>query len=203
MVTAPGFDLAAENPVGPGGIAENQRDQDGDADQHEKLAADCLAYRGFEVFLPVYTARRRWSDRVKELSLPLFPGYLFLRGGPRQQLPILTTPGVAGLVGFGGAPAVVPDMEIESVRRALVKGASIEPHPFLKYGDWVRVMAGPLEGLEGILVRNKNRFRLVLSVDLVEKSVAVEVDAWMVDRAPKHERREAGPSLTLSACPCI
>ena len=169
--------------------------------QHEKLAAQCLTYKGFEVFLPVYTAHRRWSDRVKELSLPLFPGYLFLRAGPAHRLPILTTPGVAGVVGFAGAHAIVSDLEIESVRRALVKDAHIEPYPFLKVGDWVRVKSGPLEGLEGILVRNKNLFRLVLSVELVQKSVAVEVDAWMVDRAPRPERRESGRPLTFHPCP--
>jgi transcription antitermination factor NusG len=182
--------------VAPGWLAIYTRHQ------HEKLAAHGLVYKGFEVFLPVYTAFRRWSDRVKQLSLPLFPGYLFLRGGLGQQLPILTTPGVAGVVGFAGAPAVVPNAEIESVRRALVKGASIEPHPFLKCGDWVRVKGGPLEGLEGILVRFKNQFRLVLSVDLVRKSVAVEVDAWMVDPAPRPERPEAGHSSTFSSSPC-
>ena len=110
------------------------------------------------MFLPVYTALRRWSDRVKELSLPLFPGYLFLRGGCGQQLPILATLGVAGVVGFAGVPAVVSDMEIESVRRALAEGARIEPHPFLNCGDWVRVKGGPLEGLEGILSQFKTSF---------------------------------------------
>lgn len=170
--------------------------------QHEKLAAQCLTYKGFEVFLPVYTAYRRWSDRVKELSLPLFPGYLFLRGGLGRQLPIVTTPGVVGLVAFAGVPAVVSDVEIQSVRLALAMGARTEPHPFLKVGDWVRVKAGPLEGLEGILVRNKNQFRLVLSVELVQKSVAVEVDAWMVDRASRPEPRQSGRPFALDPCPC-
>ena len=90
--------------------------------QHEKLAADSLVYRGFEVFLPLYSSVRRWSDRVKELTLPLFPGYLFLRRRQGPQLPILTTPGVAGLVGFAGEPALISDAEIESVRQVLVKG---------------------------------------------------------------------------------
>ena len=166
--------------------------------QHEKLAADSLAYRGFEVFLPVYSCLRRWSDRVKELSLPLFPGYLFLRRGLGPQLPILTTPGVSGLVGFAGEPAVVSDAEIESVRQVLAKGVHVEPHPFLKCGDWVRVNGGPLEGMEGILVRNKSQFRLVLCVDLVQKSVAVEVDAWMVDPAPRPGRRESECSCAIA-----
>ena len=169
--------------------------------QHEKLAARCLAYKGFEVFLPVYNALHRWSDRVKELSLPLFPGYVFLRGGHGQQLPILTTLGVAGLVKFAGTSAVISDAEIESIRRALLNGAHIEPHPFLKCGDWVRVKGGPLENMEGILVRDKNKSRLVLSVELVQKSVSVEVDAWLVERAPRPERREAEHSFTYNPCP--
>jgi transcription antitermination factor NusG len=156
--------------------------------QHEKLAAGSLTYKGFEVFLPLYTAVRQWSDRTKELSLPLFPCYLFLRGGIGQRLSILTTPGVLGLVGFGGEAAVVPEVEIEALRRAIVEGARIEPHPFLKCGDWVRVKCGPLEGIEGVLVRHKGRSRLVLSVELVQKSAAVEVDAWVVERVPRPER---------------
>jgi transcription antitermination factor NusG len=147
-----------------------------------------LFHKGFEVFLPVYSAFRRWSDRVKEITLPLFPGYLFLRSGFREQLPILTTPGVVGLVKFAGVPAIISDLEIEKLRRALASGANFEPHPFLKCGDWVRVKAGPLEGLEGILVRSKNQSRLVLSVELVQKSVAVEVDAWLVERVPRCNR---------------
>jgi transcription antitermination factor NusG len=153
--------------------------------QHEALAARSLAYKGFEVFLPVYTRLRRWSDRTKELSAPLFPGYVFLRGELVQQIKILTTPGVLGMVGFAGVAAIIPDEEIEAVRQTIARSARAEPFPFLKCGDWVRVKAGPLEGLEGILVRNKRQFRLVLSVLLLQKSVAVEVDACLVERAAK------------------
>ena len=135
---------------------------------------------------------------------PCFPGYVFLRGGLEQQLRILTTPGVLGLVGFAGVPAIIPDAEIEAVRQTLARRVHVEPHPFLKCGDWVRVKDGPLEGIEGILVRNKNQFRLVLSVELVQKSAAVEVDAWMVERAPKPRtaRVRDRPSLsTLALAP--
>ena len=170
--------------------------------QHESLAARSLTYKGFEIFLPQYTSVRRWSDRTKELSSPLFPCYVFLRGGLERQLSILTTPGVLGLVGFAGAPAMIPDVEIEAVRRTLERRVHVEPYPFLKCGDWVRVKAGPLEGIEGILVRHKKQFRLVLSVQLLQKSAAVEVDAWAVERAPRHERPAPGRSFTLSPCPC-
>jgi transcription antitermination factor NusG len=170
--------------------------------QHESLAARSLDYKGFEVFLPQYTVLRRWSDRSKELSAPLFPGYVFLRGDLEQQLKILTTPGVLGLVGFAGVPAVIPDEEIDAVRRTVERRVQVEPYPFLKCGDWVRVKEGPLEGIEGILVRNKKQFRLVLSVQLLQKSVAVEVDAWMVERASRHERLSAPNSFALGPCAC-
>ena len=170
--------------------------------QHENLAARSLDYKGFEVFLPQYTSVRKWSDRTKELSAPLFPGYVFLRGELEHQLRILTTPGVLGLVGFAGVPAIIPDAEIDAVRRTVERRLRVEPYPFLKCGDWVRVKDGPLEGVEGILMRNKKQLRLVLSVQLLQKSVAVEVDAWMVERAPRHERPGAARSFDLSPCPC-
>jgi transcription antitermination factor NusG len=182
-----------ERPGGPGWFAIHTKHQ------HEKLAAGSLAYKGFEVFLPLFTAVRRWSDRTKELTLPLFPCYLFLRGDLEPRLSILTTPGVQGLVGFAGVAAVIPDVEIEALRRALTRGTRVEPHPFLKCGDWVRVKSGPLEGLEGVLVRHKSQFRLVLSVELVQKSVAVEVDAWAVERVPRPQRRLPTPSCTVQA----
>jgi transcription antitermination factor NusG len=170
--------------------------------QHENLAARSLSYKGFEVFLPQYTSVRQWSDRTKALPAPLFPCYLFLRGGLERQLSIVTTPGVLGLVGFAGAPAIITDAEIEAVRQTIARCAHLEPHPFLKCGDWVRVKGGPLEGIEGILVRNKNQYRLVLSVELVQKSAAVEVDAWAVERAPRPEPRGSGRSFTCNPRPC-
>jgi transcription antitermination factor NusG len=148
-----------------------------------------LARKGFEVFLPLYTTIRHWSDRTREVSLPLFPSHLFLRGGLDRRLSILTAPGVHSLVGFAGVPAVIPDVEIEAVRQTIARPVPVEPYPFLKCGDWVRVKAGPLEGIEGILVRYKKLFRLVLSVHLLKKSVCVEVDAWMVEPAPRTKPR--------------
>jgi transcription antitermination factor NusG len=170
--------------------------------QHETLAARSLTYKGFEVFLPQYTSRRQWSDRTRELSAPLFPGYVFLRGKLEQQIRILTTPGVLGVVGFAGLPAIIPDAEIEAIRQSIGQRSRVEPYPFLKCGDWVRVKSGPLEGIEGILVRNKKQFRLVLSVQLLQKSAAVEVDAWVVERAPRFDRLAPASSVTLQACPC-
>ena len=150
--------------------------------QHEKAAARILEYKEFEVFLPLYKARRRWKDRVKELSVPLFPGYLFIREGLERWLPIITTPGVCNIVSCGGRPAAIPHSEIEGVRRIVESTLRVEPHPFLRSGDWVRVKYGPIAGVEGILLRKKNIARLVLSVEMLGKSAAVEVEATNVER---------------------
>ncbi len=149
--------------------------------QHEKAVSRMLSSKGFETFLPLYPMAHRWKDRTKQLWLPLFPCYVFLRGGLERQLEIVTTPGVYTLVG-SHRPAVIPPAEIDAVRRVVERTLRVEPHPFLKCGDWVRVKSGPLAGIEGILVRKKNLARLVLSVELLEQSVAVEVDVSMVER---------------------
>lgn len=151
--------------------------------QHEKMVADLLSRKGFEIFLPLYQSTRRWKDRLKTLSLPLFPSYVFIRGGMDQHLQIVTTPGVSSLLTVSGRVAEISRDEIDAVKRTVESSLRAEPHPFLKCGDWVRVKAGPLEGIEGILVRMKGMFRLVISVELLQKSVAVEVDSAMVERA--------------------
>ena len=149
--------------------------------QHEKFVAQVLTHRQFEVFLPQYTAIRHWKDRDRQLSLPLFPCYVFIRGRLERRLDILTTPGVIGWVGVGG-PSVIPAGEMEAVRRVVERIANVEPHPYLTCGDRVRVKTGPLAGLEGILVRKKNLYRLVLSVEILERSAAVEVEVSCVER---------------------
>jgi len=151
--------------------------------QHEKTVADILSAKGFEVFLPLYSAAHQWKDRVKRLSLPLFPCYVFIRASLDRRLPIVTTPGVYAFVGVEGRAARIPDAEIDAVHRTMDSLLHVEPHPFLRSGDWVRVKSGPLEGIEGILVRKTNRFRLVLSVEMLEKSVALEVDPSIVERS--------------------
>ena len=156
--------------------------------QHEKSVAESIRRTGVETFLPLYSCAHRWADRTKEILLPLFPRYVFVRGGVvGQDLQILRTPGVYDFVRHLGRAAPIPEVEIESVRRLLESSLRIDPHPFLKRGDWVRVKSGPLLGLEGILLRKKNLYRFVLSVDLLQKSVSVEVDATTVERTPKKE----------------
>lgn len=142
---------------------------------HEKQVAQQLGTREVECFLPLYASNRQWKDRRVELELPLFPGYVFVRIFLRERLRVLQVPGVAQLVGFGGLPAALPAEEIEALRASLAHGMRAEPHPFLVTGRRVRVKAGPLTGLEGILTRRKNRARFVLSVEPIQQSVAVVV----------------------------
>jgi transcription antitermination factor NusG len=161
--------------------------------QHEKVIASLLSEKGFKVFLPVQSVARRWKDRTKQLSLPLFPCYIFIWGGLERRFDIVTTPGFHSFVGFGDQPVNIPQEEIEAIRQASASGSRIEPYPFLRFGDKVRIRSGPLEGIEGILVRKKKSVRLVLSVELLEKSVAVEVDAILVERVAERRRGEGRP----------
>jgi transcription antitermination factor NusG len=144
---------------------------------HEKRVAEQLSARAVEHFLPSYTSVRRWKDRRVTLQLPLFPGYVFVRMELRNRLQVLQIPGVARLVGFGGMPTPLPQEEIESLRAGLASGVCAEPHPYLNVGRRARIKQGPLAGLEGILLRWKGNWRVVLSLDLIQRSVAVDVDA--------------------------
>jgi len=148
--------------------------------RYENLVATLLRGKGYELFLPVYKSRRRWSDRIKELELPLFPGYLFCRFNPLDRFPILVTPGVMQVVGVGKIPIPVDDLEIAALETAIRSGLPRQPWPFLQIGQKVKIECKPLCGLEGILVEFKGRHRLVLSVTLLQRSVAVEVDdTWI------------------------
>ncbi len=168
--------------------------------QHEKAVARILGQKGFDIFLPLYDVAHRWKDRTKQLSLPLFPCYVFLQGGLDRRLQVLSTPGVLGFVGWSGRAAAIPEEQIEAVLRTIESSLKVEPHPFLKCGDWVRVKSGPLEGIEGILVRKKNLFRLVLSVEMLQKSVAVEVDATAVEAVPRRDDAHAHrPAVAVAA----
>ena len=149
--------------------------------QHEKTVAEMLTLKDFEVFLPLYESVRRWKDRRKLLQMPLFPCYVFVRGAIARRLPVLTTPGVHMLLCEGDKVATISEEEILAIRRAVDGDMRVEPHPFLKCGEEVRVVRGALSGVQGILVRKKNMFRLVLSVSMLAQSVAVEVNAEDVE----------------------
>lgn len=157
----------------------------------EKAVANQLRCKGYEELLPVYRSRRQWCDRVKELELALFPGYLFCRFDFNQRLPILITPGVQMIVGTGKLPTPVSDAEVDALRRVMSSGAPVEPHTYISIGQRVRIRAGSLAGLEGILVEAKNSWRMLLSVELLRRSVAVEIDRAMI--APAAPRSAQSP----------
>lgn len=142
----------------------------------EKRVADQLDAQGIEHFLPCYDSLRRWKDRKVRLSLPLFPGYVFVHLPLRNRVQVLQVPGAVKLVGFNGQPAALPEGDIETLRLGLGRELGAEPHPFLKVGRRVRVRSGPFEGLLGILTRRKSKTRLVISLELIMRAIAVEVD---------------------------
>src|SRR5579863_2889474 len=150
--------------------------------RHEKTVAQVLTRKGLETFLPLYESAHRWKDRTKLVSLPLFPCYVFLKGSLDRRLDVMNTPGFHAFVSAAGQPAAIPPNEIEAIRRTIESGARVNPYPFMKCGERVRVKCGPLTGVEGILVRMKNQFRLVVSVEMLGKAVAVEVDAYLVEK---------------------
>jgi len=159
---------------------------------HEKRVASILAGRQIESFLPLYAARHRWKNRCEmNLELPLFPNYVFVRIDPRARVRVLEVPGVLALVGRGRTLAPLPDFEIEALRSS-VERLKIEPHPYLVIGERVRIKAGAMTGLEGILIRKKNNFRVVLALDVIMQSVAVEVDAEDLEPVAKCGCRVVG-----------
>jgi transcription antitermination factor NusG len=143
---------------------------------HEKRVAEQLEVRSVEHFLPLYESVRWWKDRRKKLQLPLFPGYVFVRLDVRERLRVLQVPGVARLVEFGGMPTALPDEDVEALRRGLARGLKAEPHPFLAVGRRVRVKNGAMAGLQGILRRRKSQARLVVSLELIQRAIILEVD---------------------------
>jgi transcription antitermination factor NusG len=142
---------------------------------HERRVAQQLAERQVENFLPLYRSVRRWKDRRKELQLALFPSYIFVHMDVADRLRVLQLPGVVNLVSFGGVPAPLPDSEIEGLRNGLMNEGRAESHPYLAAGRRVRIVDGPFSGIEGIVVRRKDKLRVVLSISLIRRSVAIEV----------------------------
>lgn len=143
---------------------------------HEKFVAAQIRNQQIACFLPLYRSVRRWKDRRKELDLPLFPSYVFIHLALRDRLQVLRLPGLVHLVTFHGKPAPLPAAEIEMLQQSASHHDLLQPHPYLKVGKRVRVRSGPMAGVQGILSRRKDTFRVVLSVDLIMRSVALEVD---------------------------
>jgi transcription antitermination factor NusG len=156
--------------------------------RHEKRVAQQLQQRSIEVFLPLYEAAHRWKDRRKRVQLALFPSYVFVRIALKDRLRALQIPSVVRLVGFGVTPVPLEDGEVEGLRQAMALGVHAEPHPYLTVGRHVRLTYGPLAGLEGILLRRKGNCRVVLSIHLIQHSVAVDVDAHSVEPVFQSEK---------------
>jgi transcription antitermination factor NusG len=149
---------------------------------HERKVADLLARKGMDVFMPLYESVRRWKDRNKSLPMPLFPGYVFLKSNLHNKIEILSTPGVFFIVESAGQACPIPEQEIEAIRAITQSDVRFEPHPFLKTGEYVRIRTGPLAGISGIFVKPKNKYRVVVSIELLRKAVAIEVDTGNVDK---------------------
>ena len=150
--------------------------------QHEKSVASALSNKNLEVYLPLYRSVRQWRDRAKSIWLPLFPCYVFIREGMERRHQIVTTPGLLRIVGWGGRAAIVPQAQLDVAARIVESRLAVEPYPYLQSGDRVRVKTGPLQGLEGILTRQKGKARLVVSMEMLGRSAAVEIDVLDVER---------------------
>jgi len=144
--------------------------------QHERQTEKALQSKGLKTLVPVYRSRRRWSDRVKDIELPLFAGYVLCQFDLNQPIPVLDTPGVFKIVRFGDAVVALEDAEVAGIQRAVASKLPLAPWPYLKAGDRVRVEHGAMRGIEGTLLRTKDALRLVISVELLQRSIAVEVD---------------------------
>lgn len=142
----------------------------------EGCTALFLSGKGYETFLPEYRLTRRWGSKTRKVSAPLFPGYIFCRFDPQKRLPILVTPGVVSVVGRGRTPVPVEDSEIASIQTVISSGLPAEPWPYLEIGQKIRIEDEALRGLEGILVDFRGKRRIVVSVSLLRRSVALEID---------------------------
>ena len=167
--------------------------------QHERRIAYQLQQKSVEFFLPLYEAVHKWKDRRKRVELPLFPGYIFVRIPLRDRLQVLEIPSVVRLVGFDGPPTPLPDAEIELLRSGLAHKLRAEPHPYLSMGRRVRIQRGPLAGLEGILRRRNGSLRVVLSMELLKRSIAVNIDAADVELVSKRNGTSMENELPIAA----
>jgi transcription antitermination factor NusG len=170
----------------------------------EKTANMLLENAGYECFLPISKYMRRWSDRMKEVEVPLFPGYLFCRMNPHNRLPVLMTPGVIQIVGVGKTPMPVGEEEIAAIQRVGKSGLSTMPWPYLGVGHVAQIDDGPLRGMTGIVIKIKSGWKLVLSVNLLQRSVAVEIDrSWIGAAYPARSTANQIASSPMSPEPLL
>jgi transcription antitermination factor NusG len=155
----------------------------------EPTIDQCLKGKGYETFLPTVPQSRRYPDRIKVVNIAMFPGYLFCRLDVLHRLPILTTPGVDSIIGPAGVPEAIPDAEIVSLMNLVGSGIAAKPWPYLQTGDRVQIVFGSFAGAEGLLVNEKGVDRLVVSISLLQRSVAFEIDRAWVRPAEKTRRK--------------
>ncbi len=165
--------------------------------RHEKSVADILTGKGYQVFLPMHKSRRRWSDRFKEVELPLIPGYVFCRFDAALRQPVVTTPGLVQIVSVGRSPEPVDEGEMQSLIQASEAGVHLQLWPFLKAGHRVSIEEGPLRSLEGVLISTKGTDQLILSISLLQRSVAIAVDRRSVRPLPERGSHAAGQSRSV------
>jgi transcription antitermination factor NusG len=158
--------------------------------RQERFVAEALQGKGIEVFLPTGKIRRQWSDRTKEVSAALFPGYLFSRINLENRLPVMMTPGVFQIVGNGQRPISVDAKDLKAIQRVIHSGLPNEPHPYLEVGNRVEIGSGPLTGLHGIVSGFRSRQRLIVSVSLLQRSVAVELQLATLMRSEQGGSRD-------------
>jgi transcription antitermination factor NusG len=148
----------------------------------EKAVASAAHQKGFEEFLPLYRNDQRWSDRSKSVELPVFPGYVFCRLEPEQRFPLLTIPGVLHMIGLGKNPVPIEDTEIAAIRSVVRHRLRVEPWPLVEAGKQVRLGSGPLGGIKGFLIEDKNPHRIVVNLPALKRAVAVNIqDDWLAD----------------------
>jgi transcription termination/antitermination protein NusG len=152
--------------------------------KHEKTVATSLSRLGFDEYVPLQRVRRLWSDRVKVLDAPLFPGYIFCRFAYADRLRVLNSPGVESIVGFGKTEVPVDDSEIDAVRTLVATGKPLAHLPFLRIGQTVLIERGPLAGIRGVVLRDETSWRVVVSVEALDRSIAVEVDREVLQTWP-------------------
>jgi len=174
--------------------------------RYELTTARILRNKGYEEFVPTCRSKRQWSDRRREIEMPLFTGYVFCRIKAEICGPIVTTPGVIRILSIGKKIARIEDSEIEAIQAVVKSGMNVQPYPYLNVGDIVRITNGPLTGVEGIVTKYNNRRHLILSVNMVQRAVLVEIDGWSV--APVHgeekiSKNEGQPEAMQVAAPIL
>jgi transcription antitermination factor NusG len=162
--------------------------------RHEQSVARYLENRSVEVFVPTFEVVSRWKDRTVRLETPLFPGYVFTRIAPEERNKVVSAPSVIRMLSFNGKPCPIAESEVEAIRVCIAGGAALQPHMFLQVGERVRIRSGAFEGVEGIVLRHKGACQLVISVALIQQSVALEISAYQLEPLRDHVSRISSPA---------